>query len=107
MSTFAPKVLADGQLGAVKGTLYTSPAAPVTKTYTKQLRLFSNGAAQTCIIFINATGTSRRYYQVVLDTNESADVFEEPLQLEAGDTIEGQATNAGTVDFVITGVQEV
>lgn len=105
MATFAPKVLADGQLPNAKATLYTSPA--LTKTYTKQMRVFSTGAAQTIVIYLNTTGTSRRYYQVVLEANESADVFDEPLQLEAGDIIEGQSSNAATVDYIITGVQEV
>lgn len=105
MATFAPKVLADGQLPAAKGTLYTSPA--LTKTYTKQMRVFSTGAAQTIIIYLNVTGTSRKFYQVVLGADECADVFDEPIQLEAGDLIEGQSSNAATVDYVITGVQEV
>jgi hypothetical protein len=105
MATFAPKVLADGQLPAAKGTLYTSPA--LTSTYTKQLRVFSRAAAQTIIIYLNATGTSRKFYQVVLGLNECADVFDEPIQLEPGDLIEGEASNAASVDYVITGVQSV
>jgi hypothetical protein len=105
MATYAPKVLADGQLPAAKGTLYTSPGS--TSTYTKQLRVFSTGAAQTIIIYLNTSGTSRKFYQVVLEANECADVFDEPIQLETGDLIEGQSTNAATVDYVITGVQQV
>jgi hypothetical protein len=105
MATFAPKVLADGQLGSAKATLYTSPGS--TKTYTKQMRVFSTGAGQTIIIYLNTSGTSRKFYQVVLEANECADVFAEPIQLEAGDLIEGQSTTGATVDYVITGVQEV
>jgi hypothetical protein len=101
---FTAKVLADGQLPSSKGTLYTVPGA--TATYIRQIRVFSTGSAQTVVIYFNTSGSSRRYGQWVLETNESADVLTEPLLLQAGDLIEGQSTSATTVDYVVTGVEE-
>lgn len=104
MATFTAKVLADGQLANTKSTLYTVPAA--TRTYIKQLRLFSTGANQTIIIQLNTSGTSRKYCQFFLTTNESATVFDEPIMLVDGDLVEGHSTSATTVDYVLTGVEE-
>lgn len=104
MTAFAAKVLAEGQLPSSKGTLYTVPGA--TKGYVRQMRIFSTGAAQTIIIYLKPGSTSRKQIQFVLSTNESADVFSETIELEAGDLIEGETTDAATVDYVITGVEE-
>lgn len=101
---YAGKVLAQGQLANSKTTIYTVAASTVA--FIKQLRVFSTGSGQTVSIYLNPGGTSRKYAQFVLTTGESADVFEMPIQLEAGDLIEADSTSATTVDYVLTGVEQ-
>lgn len=103
---FSAKVLGNGQLPNTKGTLYTVGGG-IVGSYVRQIRVFSTGAAQTVVIYFNTSGTSRAYAQFVLGTNESADVLAEPVLLETGDLIEGSSTSATTVDYVITGVEQI
>lgn len=105
MATYTPKVLADGQLPAAKGTLYTVPAA--TSTYLHNVNVYNtNAAAQTLVIYLNTSGTSRKYRQIVLAQDESAEVFTQPLQLQTGDLVEGVTTTAAAVDYTVTGVEQ-
>lgn len=98
-------VLAEGQLPASKGTLYTAAAT----TYVKFLHLANVSAdSNVVIIYVNTSGTSRVIGRASLDTNESADIIDKDaaLTLEVGDLIEGEATKATEVDYVITGATE-
>lgn len=105
MATFTPKVIGDGQLPAAKGTLYTVPVG--TSTYIHNINVYNtNAATQTVQIFLNTSGTSRRYRQFVLAQDESAEVFTQPVQLQTGDLVEGVTTNAAAVDYVLTGVEQ-
>lgn len=102
---FTVQALGDGQLAAVKGTLYTTPAS--TQTIVKSITLVNTDAsARTVNLYVNATGTSRRIIpkDLSLGAGESY-VFNEVLTLEAADLIEGDASAATVVDYVISGTE--
>ncbi len=102
---FSTKQLANGQLAASKGTLYTTPS--VTTTIVKTITLVNtDSVTRTVNLYINA-GTSRRIIpkDLSLKTGE-AYIVDEPLTLEATHLIEGDASAATVVDFTISGVQE-
>lgn len=104
---FVAAVLGDGQLPNSKTALFTSPGA--TTTYVKKLSLFNDNAAQQLvIIYLNVSGTSRKWRRYILNQNESAEVLEngESVILEDGDSIEAVTTTASAVDYVLTGVEE-
>lgn len=99
------QILADGQLPAIKGTLYTVPAA--TRTIVRLVSyVHVAGGTQTVGIFLKPSGgTSRKFAQSVLLTDEFA--HEEGIEtLETGDTIEGVSTDAASVDYLILGVEQ-
>ncbi len=105
---FTGKALADGQLPSSKGTLYTVPGS--TTTYVKWISVHntSGSTTETVLIYVNTSGTSRVIARVVLLPNEHARILSdgEAFILEAADLIEGVSTNATTVDYFISGVQE-
>lgn len=97
-------VLAEGQLAATKGTIYTVPASTIV--YIRFFRLSNTSAVsiETVKIYLKTGSTSRLILPVDINPGEAVDVIEDAaLILEAGDLIEGQATDASTVDYVITG----
>ena len=97
------KVLADGQLASSKSTLYTVPVSTVGLV--KYMSFFNtNTTNETVILYLNASGTSRRIARFVLGQNESA-AIDCSLSLQAGDLIEAQTTTASMVDYVITGAE--
>lgn len=105
--TFAAKVLSDGFLAIAQAAIYTVPASTVA--YVKQLYLFNvNAATQTVILYLNTSGTARRWKTLTLALNESADIFEdgESTTLQVGDTIEAVTTTASAVAYTTTGVEE-
>ena len=103
----AGTALADGQLGAVAAptpTIYTTPAGTVT--YLKTITCTNTGAGQNVVLLaMTRTGVERRLIRVPLETNEQL-FFDEAHTLEAGDIIQGEATNANEVDYVISGAEE-
>lgn len=103
--TRTPTALADGYLPTSKGTLYTGPAS--SKVYVSEIWLHNiNAAAQTVILYVNRTGTSRIIgYSSNLAQNYQM-VRGPGLILEAGDLIEGQTTTGSAVHYVISGVVE-
>lgn len=99
------KILANGQLPAAKGTLYTVPAA--TRAIIRNVTLAHvAGGIQTVVLYIKkSASTSRKIAQAKIDTGEFA--HEEGIEtLEAGDEIEGETTNAASVDYSIHGVEQ-
>lgn len=100
------KILANGQLPAVKGTLYTVPAATRAIIRNVTLAAVAN-FPQTAILYVKkSAGTSRKIGQASMDSGEFA--HEEGIEtLEAGDEIEGESTNAASVDYTILGVEQV
>jgi hypothetical protein len=106
--SFAAKVLADGELAITQTAVYTVPGSTVA--YVKQLFLHNvNAATQTIELWLNTSGTARKWKRLELALNESADILEdgESVQLQAGDAIEAKTTTAAVVPFTVTGVEEV
>ena len=93
--------LADGQLPAAKGTLFTATSI----TYEKTISLCNVAATtETVKIYFNraATGVSRRIRTVVLAPDAAYEVTI-ALPMSIGDLLEGETTNATSVDYVIGG----
>ncbi len=103
---FTGKSLADGQLAATKGTLYTSSV----KTIIKSINVYNTAVtSETVNIYVKRSGgTSRQLFRAVLAQDEYAWVLSEgeTLVLSASDEIEGDSTNATSVDYAITGATE-
>lgn len=99
------KQLADGQLAATETTMYTVPA--LTTAYIKSIVLQNTGGGNNTIqLWVKPTGgTSRRIGYAVLATLYTH-IIDEPLVLDAGDTLRGAATNATQVDFTVYGAEE-
>ncbi|KKN30824.1 hypothetical protein LCGC14_0830320 [marine sediment metagenome] len=104
--TVTIKSLADGQLAASKGTIYTTPAS--TQAIIKRITLVnSDSSARAVNLYFKASGgTSRRLtpkdYSLAVG---ALLVMDDEVTLEAADIIEGDAAAATVVDFVISGVQ--
>ena len=102
----AGEALADGQLPAAEGVLYTVPANTVA--YIKSIVYTNTHAANTNVVFIWVRldgANSRRLIRVPLYPNEQL-LFDEPLTLDETDEIRGSATNATEVDYVISGAEQ-
>jgi len=99
-----PKVLAEGQLAAVKATIYTCPAA--TQAIIRDIA-FGNvgGVTENLNLYVKKSGsTSRLFSKAQLDMDEFA--HEEDIgTLDAGDELEADTTNAASVDYSIMGVE--
>ena len=99
--------LADGQLPNSKTTLYTVPAST---TAFVQVTLVATGAsARTVNIYLKRSGgTSRRIFPKDLSINpgdHASSKDERPYSLSTGDIIEGDASAASEVDYIIEGVE--
>jgi len=103
--TFTIKSLGDGQLAAAKATLYTCPAS--TTTIIKTITLVNTDAAARDVNLYVNTGASRRIIPQNMELGiDYMMVYDDELTLEAGDLIEGDASAADVVDYVINGVEE-
>lgn len=103
--TNTPKLLGQGQLLASKSTLYTVPAD--TRAIIRTITLAHvAGGTQTINLYVKQSGgISRNVSRALLLTDEFA--HEEDIgTLEPGDEIEGDATNAASVDYTIHGVEQ-
>lgn len=100
-----PKVLAEGQLAAAKATLYTVPGA--TSTIVSSITLTNtDAAARTVNIYVKPGGTSRRVVPKDLSIAAGYSVIDDTVRtLETGDLIEGDASAANVVDYVISGME--
>lgn len=105
--TVSIKSLADGQLANSKGTLYTTLAS--TQAIVKTIILVNtNTSSETVNLYFKASGgTSRRIIpkDTALPAGNSL-VVDDLVTLEASDILEGDATTASKVDYVISGVEE-
>jgi hypothetical protein len=102
---FANKVLGEGQLPNSIGVLYTAVAQGAL---VKFLHLHNTAATgETAVLYLRAASTARIIGRAVLTQDEQADVLDKDaaMSMEPGDTIEGESTNAGAVDYVITGAE--
>lgn len=99
------KTLGNGQLAAAKGTLYTVPGA--TQAIVRSIVLVNTDAsARTVNLYVNATGTSRRIIPKDMSMAAGASfVVDEIITLEAADLLEGDASAATVVDYLISGIE--
>ena len=102
--------LADGQLPNTKTTLYTVPGSTIAHI-THVVLVNTSGGAITVNIYVKRSGsTSRR----IIDKDKSiaagasywVPISPSALRLSAADVIEGDASSATSVDYVILGGQE-
>ena len=99
--------LADGQLANSKGTVYTTPAS--TEAIVNSITLVNtDSSARTVNLYVKRDGTnSRRIIPKDLSLAVGAQFsYNSVLTLEAADLIEGDASAATVVDYVISGVTE-
>lgn len=104
---FLPRALSDGQLPVSLGTIFAA-TAPIG-TYVKQITLFNNNAGnQVITVQVNRTGVNRVWRRFELQTLEAADVLDDgqTMLLENGDLLLAETTNANSVDFTVSGVEE-
>jgi hypothetical protein len=95
------KSLADGQLPNTKTTLYTVPAS--TEATFKAIFILNEGAgANTANIYLKRSGgSSRKIWSRAMATGDYTTISD--FTLATGDIIEGDATNATEVTYIITG----
>ncbi|GAG55881.1 unnamed protein product [marine sediment metagenome] len=105
--TVSIKSLADGQLAAGTGTIYTTPAS--TQAIVKTITLVNtHDSALTVNLYFKASGGASRCI-IPKDTSLAAGyllVMDDEITLEAADILEGSGGTAEKVDFVISGAQE-
>jgi hypothetical protein len=100
------KNLAEGQLAAAKGTLYTVPASTSAVVLVVVLVNTDTVDRAVNLYYKKASGTSRRLLPVdTLMTAKTKLTMEDKITMGAGDEIEGDAAVATTVDFVVSGVE--
>ena len=105
--TVAIKALADGQLANTKGTLYTVPTR--TTAIVKSITLVNtDSVTRTVNLYVKKDGTnSRRIIPKDLSLVAGASLeHNRVVTLEAADLIEGDASAADVVDYVVNGVEE-
>ncbi len=100
------KSLADGQLAASKGTIYTTPAS--TQTIIRNITLVNRHSSALVVnLYFKASGGTSRYispkdYSLGIG---ALLVMEDEITLEAADIIEGSGGTASLVDYVISGIE--
>lgn len=102
----AIKQLAQGQLAAAKGTIYTTPA--VTQAIVKSITVVnSDTVARAVNLYVKrVAGTSRRIVPKDLSLAIGALLeVDRVITLEAGDLIEGDCAAATVADFLISGAE--
>lgn len=104
MATSTPKVLAEGQVAAAKGTIYTVPAGKQAIMRTVAFTHVAGGT-QTVQLYVKKSGSvSRKFSRAQIATNEFA--HEEDIgTLSAADELEAETTDAASVDFSVHGVE--
>ena len=102
------KSLADGQLAAAKATLYTVPGG--TTAFIKQITYTNTDASdRTVNLYLKRSGsTSRRIIPQNMNLAVGNTMYwgdADGMALSTGDIIEGDASAATVVDFVVTGAE--
>lgn len=104
--------LADGQLGIAKATLYANAFPAGTKVVIPKGGLSlvnTDSVARTVNIYVNRVGTSRRTVPMALKLETGNDGFyvnQSVIVLAVSSSIEGDASAATVVDYVISGWRE-
>jgi len=96
---------ADGFVANTKQALYTVPSGK--KFYWSSVTFHNiNAAAQTLIVYLNRTGTSRIIGRFANFAQNETITGDAGATLDAGDIIEAQTTTASAVHFTVSGVTE-
>lgn len=101
------KDLGTGQLANSKGTLYPVPSD--TEALVNSITLVNtDSSARTVNLYVQKDGSnSRRIIPKDLSIAAGASfIYDSVITLEAADLIEGDASAATVVDYVINGVEE-
>lgn len=98
----APEILAEGQLANTKGTLFTATGQTI-------IRLIAvshvAGGTQSVVLYVKkGASTSRVIARATLLTDEFGEE-DQIITLDTGDLIEGETTDAASVDYLIMGVK--
>jgi len=103
-------ILANGVLAAVEAEIYACPAMSQARLTTVVCHNTHAANTNTVQLFLRPSGgTSRRIANQALLPGASLkgkDGIVEPLRLNEGDSLRGEATNAGEVAWTISGVEE-
>lgn len=102
MATFTNTKLADGQLAATKGTLYTVPATGTLIAVS--IYLFNTNTTTEIINLYLKDATTRQVAKISLLANEYAEVILEKAVVPAAGLIEGDTTVAAKVNYWVSGV---
>jgi len=97
--------LADGQLPDTVGTLFTANVSTIIRSFD----VYNDGISQQdVIVYILRDGsTTRKAGRAELKQNEFAEVLSDGKVwvLSANDEIQAETSNAGQVDYTITGAE--
>ena len=102
----AIKAQGDGQLTGTKATLYTTPSEK--QAIVRNIWLVNTSLSIVRVnIYVKPGSTSRRIIPKHLQLRGGySAIIDGPFTLEAGDLIEGDASNATTIELLINGVEE-
>ncbi len=90
----------NGQLPSSKGTIYTATATVIINS----ISLVNTDAVTRTVNLYIKTGTSRHIIPVALSLTTGAAYLDDVTRcLNSGDLIEGDASAAAVVDYVISG----
>lgn len=106
MTTLTISSLANGQLAATIGDLYTSTSCT---TIVKSITLVNtNTTTESVELYVlKAGGTARRIIPQATQLKAGYQLeFDSIITLGSGDTIRGHTTTANKVDYIISGVTE-
>lgn len=108
MNEFVPKNLGNGQLPNTKTTIYTVPIGK-SAIVRSVLLVNTSGAAVTLNLYAKFDGVNSRRIMPKDLTLQANALYESdiPVTLEGGDVIEGEASAATTVDYIVSGVESL
>ena len=107
MATFTPKILAQGQLSAVAGDIYSVPAATAT-LIVKVALVNTSVSSRTVNLYVKTGGgTGRKIIpsNLVLASGYMLET-DEYYTLSATEAIQGDADVVSAIDFSIHGVEQ-
>lgn len=97
-----PEILADGQLPNAKGTLFTATGRTVIRLITGT---HVAGGTQSVVFYVKKSASASRVIgRATLLTDEFCEE-DQIITLDTGDLIEGETTNALSVDYTVMGVK--
>uniref|UniRef100_A0A6M3L7E7 Uncharacterized protein n=1 Tax=viral metagenome TaxID=1070528 RepID=A0A6M3L7E7_9ZZZZ len=103
--TVTVKSLGTGQLAATITTIYTCPTS--TQSIIDNVTLVNtNSSAETVNLYVKESGlTARRLTPKDMSLAAGRMFVSQTVTLSAGDVIQGDATDANQVDYIVSGVE--